>query len=273
MIVGKTSKGTTPAEIAGGTLPTRYKEFVVPAMPSSEMGMDAMQVTVISAYLDGRGSGSGDARARPEFRTAAGVTVGYGSPERVIVDGSPPAWYSWAVVGLDGGGHVEATAGQAYRMYPAVVGSSTEPGHLTARYYHTGTNDSASVYGTLQHLYAAPDEADPYLSRLPYDLAQRTLGGGLRPGRALRGTAGWHHTWFDPEIGYVAIARSEGEFADLVGERLRLTTVGSQRRSAVVYCHDESGELFDDLSLPRAAFVRLGNLWADALEVNIEVLE
>lgn len=115
---------------------------------------------------------------------------------------------------------------------------------------------------------------DDYYASLPFFESQRVLAEGVASvGAAVRGTCGWHGTNFDPHRGAVAIANTDGVFADFTGERVRLTYYHDPLapRTIIVYVYDEALPL-DDLSLPRPIFARLAPLAYENITVSAEVL-
>jgi hypothetical protein len=120
--------------------------------------------------------------------------------------------------------------------------------------------------------YTFPDETDEHLASLPFLDSQRALTFNTSTAVIVTGTCGWHGTRTDERQGSFAVVRSGGPFANLVGERVRITTRTGKRRSVVAYVHNESAELVDDLSITRRLFMEIGQLATDALDVRLEVL-
>ena len=65
--------------------------------------------------------------------------------------------------------------------------------------------------------------------------------------------------------------RSDGPLAHLVGERLEVRNLATQR-SVRVYCHALNSEVQTDISLSRRAFQAIGYLATEELDVTVEVL-
>ena len=137
----------------------------------------------------------------------------------------------------------------------------------------TPLSASLPMIASLFDSAAAPDVEDIELSRLPWDQTQTVFAGGvLRNSRAVA-TAGWHGNYLDAEQGAVAIVRSDGPLAAMVGERIK---VSRDDRVVYVYVHDEQAfpdELAgEDLSLSRRAFLGLAPWSVEALEVIVEIV-
>lgn len=117
-----------------------------------------------------------------------------------------------------------------------------------------------SVFGTYVSTHPVPVEDEFYYARLPFDLAQKTLDSGKNVENSIQiANCGWHGTRTDPERGSFVLVNADGPLADLVGERLRITSGrgGATIRSVVAYCHTRAS-LQEDLSLPRRLFFELG---------------
>jgi hypothetical protein len=116
---------------------------------------------------------------------------------------------------------------------------------------------------------------DLYLGSLGFVSAQREFAkaGATRPKTVL--SLGWHGTFKDPERTGFAVIRTESKHADLLGERVRVTTrVEGVQRSVLVYVHNEV-EMDDDsidLSLTRRAFMQVGFLSYEKLDGTVEVM-
>lgn len=141
----------------------------------------------------------------------------------------------------------------------------------------TPLTESISCYLKYFSPYSSlvPVETDLYYSRLPYKNAQAILGVGGPESVARVTNAGWHDTFIDPEIGSVALVRDGSALADLLGERIRVTTQGvGVPRSAVAYVHSlADANAFDwDLSLSRHVYSQLALLASDPIPVAVEVI-
>lgn len=118
------------------------------------------------------------------------------------------------------------------------------------------------------------DEDDFYYARLPFERAQKMLDTGKTEQGSLRVAAlGWHGNRLDQERGSFVIVNSAGPLADLVGERLRITSGRglAQARSIIAYCHTRA-TLDADLSVPRRLFLALGELGDTHPDVEVEIV-
>lgn len=123
------------------------------------------------------------------------------------------------------------------------------------------------IFATIYDAWDEPEVEDLHLGRLPFPQAQEAFAGGVA--RVSEVQAGWHGTVLSPETGSFALVNQEGPLADKVGDRLRVT-VGLN--NVFVYVLGEA-ELEDDISLTRRAFLALGPLAADSLDVTVGVAE
>lgn len=127
-----------------------------------------------------------------------------------------------------------------------------------------------SIFGTYTIPYAVSTAVDDeYLSTLPFATAQAALGATQPiPGSDVQAACGWHGTLTDPERGSVAIVRTDGPLADLVGERIRITF---EEEAVVAYVHTEA-DILDDLSVPRRSFMGLAPPAQESIDVTVEIL-
>lgn len=249
----------------------------------------------VGAYLDGGGASNADQVVRGVLYTDAGVLVAAGDAV-TIFDDQPAGWVWLAFPGLDG---LELpAAGYRFGLHAGVTGAGARlhvggTGSRTVFTGHTFTDGppesltggsttatAASLLLEVIDQVRLPDAGtvdDDYLATLPWDVTQRVFGASAAIRGTLRtATAGWYGTKFDPTMGAVAIVRSDGPLADLVGERVQVTRRAGAPRSVVVYITDERDfpdELADeDLLLTRRGFFALADLATDALDVTVEVL-
>lgn len=296
-ILGKTTRrDTTPTGVSAD-----HKYAIERVAP-----VDA-EVMKLSAYLDGQGPGSGEQVLRGFLIDVLAGTVAVTDPV-AIEDNSEAAWldlhFPTRVPLIAGrtyrmGLHANG-APQAARIY---VDASAD-GIRAIDDYSDGTDasfgagglwlsedlylspdlylDSSSVIGE-PALFATyitpartprPDEEDAYFARLAFPSAQRRLG-DTAPDRLSRTSAicGWHGTWLDAEHpgSSFAIVQFDGSLAEMVGERIKVTTKSG--RSVYAYVHRaldlDSG---DELSLTRRLFQHLAPLATESLQVTVEVL-
>lgn len=127
-----------------------------------------------------------------------------------------------------------------------------------------------TILGTAIRAYAAPENVDDeYLMTLPFATAQRVLGTTQPlPGTETLAQCGWHGTLTDPERGSVAVVRTDGPLADLVGERVQISY---EERTVVAYVHNEL-DVLDDISLPRRSFIKLALPSSESIAVTVSTL-
>lgn len=283
MILGRTRRGATAINLATDRVRGVDLTLGTPA-----------HLSHLAVLVDGLGLNLGTTLLRGVIYETDDVLIARGE-EVMVHDGDPEAWVQLpmgasAGMLLDAGNyrfgiHIGGVVGCARTFVddPGIGGS-----WQVTDTYADGTADplpavtsltaSLPILASLFEPWIAPAVEDIQLSRLPWDLSQRALGatGVLRSSRTT-GIAGWHGSILDTETGAVAIVRSDGPLAKLVGERIKVTREDSQvERTVYLFVHDEQAfpdELAsEDLSLTRTAFVRLSPWCTDALEVTIEVL-
>lgn len=279
MIAGQPVAGSTPVDLDANRV--RGLDFTL---------AEAAHLSHITVLLDGGGPGSGAALARAVLYDAADVLLARGD-EVSIADGAAAAWVQ---LRFEADGGLLVAAGD-YRAGLHLGGVSEAARTFVDDPGTDGSWEATDVYadGTAATLpadtpltagmplivslfepWVEPAVDDLELTRLPFGLAQASLGatGVLRATRTAA-VAGWHGTFLDPEHGAVAIVRSDGPLAELVGERVRVSTRDG-RRSVAVYVNDEQDfpdELAaEDLSLSRRAFLALAPWCTEALEVTVE---
>lgn len=251
-------------------------------------------VSKVSIYLDGQGSGIGDQVARAVIYDAATNALVAVGDEVVVREGQKPGWVDFSFSALKGklalvpgdifvGLHTGLAAntirmsasgphggGGKFNLDSYADGPSSPFGTATA------VNWDFALYVMAHDSYAPPDETDIYLSRLPFsdaEAALRTAGRGLSTPRLA--DAGWHDTFIDPETGAVALVRAGGAFEDLLGERIRVSTqTPVDRRVVIAYVHNLADpDAFDwDLSLSRHLFSQVSLLAKETVPVLVEVL-
>lgn len=180
---------------------------------------------------------------------------------------------SWAVI---------ARIGKSLALRWSITGI-TALSLLNADTYSDGASNpfgsaTESVYDlTLFATYITepvlPEADDFYYARLPFDLAQSALDTGKAVGEPVRiGRLGWHGTRIDPERGSFAVVDADGPLADLVGERVRITSGrGEIQRSVIAYCHNRA-TLGEDMSVTRRLFLALAVPGDDSLSVEVEII-
>lgn len=123
------------------------------------------------------------------------------------------------------------------------------------------------IYATVFTAWEPPEVEDLQLGRLPWSGAQESFAGAAR--ETVEATCGWHGTRLHHETGAFALVNREGPLAHMVGDRIKVTR---DLNAIYVYVVGEE-ELEEDLSLSRRAFLQLGPLSADYLDVVVGVSE
>lgn len=251
-------------------------------------------VSKVSVYLDGQGTGIGDQVVRAIIYDAVTNALAAVSDEVVVRKGQAAGWVDFPFSALKG--NLALTPGdyfvglhtglQTNTIRMSGSGPSGGGGKFNVDTYADGP---AATFGAANAVtwnfalvvtafepYLPPDETDIYYSRLPYydaGAALRTAGRGVAAPRLA--DAGWHDTFIDPETGANALVRAGGVFEDLLGERIRVTTQSPvDRRGVIAYVHNLADEdIFDwDLSLTRHLFSQLSLLAKETVPVLVEVL-
>lgn len=196
------------------------------------------------------------------FLTAlpSGIVVGAGTTELgVIVGGDANVLRVAQIDPLTPGGRWNADTYTDGAANP--FGSATS---LTA---------NMSIFATASPVWLErPDAGMDVIARLGWTDAQRLLLSAALSSPVYQATAAWHGTVVDPNRGSFAVVRRAGPLADLVGERLKLTTSGPNPLSCLVYVFQAVTSLEQDISLARRAFASLELLARDTVDVKIEVL-
>jgi hypothetical protein len=273
MILGKTDDPTTPQPAAADMIVGRRET----------MAYDQVLIPKLSVLADGGGSGSGTQMMRGALWNAADELVAV-TEEVEIANGDGFGWHDlnfaefptwtngeqWAM-----GVHFGGVAEVARYVIP-----EDNSGFNMTDTYSDGTPDlsaeSAGEGPLITATFIRPVDLrtmdDLYYARLGHYSAQELLGTGATE-TVERTVCGWHGTWLDPEPqgASFAVVDREGDLADLVGERIRVSAYG---RSVVAYVHRatelDSGDVH--LSLSRRAFAALAVLSTEELRVKVEVL-
>lgn len=240
----------------------------------------------LTCFLDGQGAGVGDQRLKAiVYATGAGGALKGAGSEVLVADGAAGAWVDLpfaAPLFLPAGtyqmGMHAGLADKTVRGY-GVTGTGTRVASDTyadGQAATFGTTSSANTLPIFASFFPAwtPDDAlsDEYLATLGFQTAQAALGDTAGPvgGSALSGACGWHGTLLDPHVGPYAVVRSDGPFADRVGERVRVS-LPVKHRSVVCYVVSEA-DIEEDISLARRAFLSLAPPSEDELTVTVETL-
>jgi hypothetical protein len=283
MILGGSKAGGTAVELVADRV--RVNPGVLPA---------PAHLSHVAAYLDGLGAGAGAALLRAVIYDGADKLVAR-SAEGAIADGQAASWVQFRFDTNGGlllpadtysiGLHIGGVTNNARTWTDVAPGPTSRQATDTyadgaASPLPAASNQSKTlpVCAALFEPWVTPLVQDVELARLPWVLAQRVLGATGPATRTPRAaTCGWHGAKTDPEVGAFCIVRSDGPFADLVGERVRVTyRVGTNERTVALYCHDEQSfppeAAMEDLSLTKRAFLALAPLSRDWLPVSLQVL-
>jgi hypothetical protein len=191
----------------------------------------------------------------PEGIIGAEGAIEYG----VIVGGDPGVLRVAQIDPLAPGGREHA---DAYADEPTDPFGADTP--LTA---------TMSIFATGSLLWAPRlGEGMDMIARMGWLDAQEFLAGTVLSIPTFDVTATWHGTVVDANRGAFAIVRRGGPLAGLVGERIRVSTLGAQPRSCLVYVWAALPSLEQDMSLARRAYAALDLLAKDTSDVHIEVL-
>lgn len=279
--MGKPGVGGTAFEIAADT--KRVARYLMPR--------DGRLVK-LSCYLDGQGSGAGSQVCRGVVYTSSGTLVAQGD-EVVILDGQAPGWVDLSFSlsseepgsDLIGGalydlGLLAGGASNSIRAYgDALVGAT----HRNTDTYADGAagafggstvlDFNLSVFGSFVNDWEAPFAEEMLYGRLPFEAAQATLETHSLVSQARTlARAGWYGTRRDPERGSFVIVDSLGPLGGMVGERLRIARTDlPTSRAIVAYCHTRD-DLEFDLALSRRAFLALGSLTENSVNVEVAVV-
>ena len=123
--------------------------------------------------------------------------------------------------------------------------------------------------------YAAPEEVEVYLARLPFPEAQAVFASTGPSGESRLGVCSWHGTMLDPERGSFVVVQVDGKFDDWIGERVRVRLRGGrgEERAVYGYVYNAADVSPDDLSLPRRLFAALAAPGLDRLDVFVEKMK
>lgn len=106
------------------------------------------------------------------------------------------------------------------------------------------------------------------LARRALPKAQELLAGEVQASSAQSIEVGWYDQNLDVEVPAFAVVHPAGDYADLVGEILKVSRRG---KSVFVYVH-RSADAGVDLALCRRAFLELGELWEDTITATVAIV-
>jgi len=253
---------------------------------------ETITIGSLVVYLDGNGVGSGQQVIRPIVMEDGNPGSLAAGNEVVVTDGQPPGWVhlpfdsppTLRAGSLPRAGTWAGPAAYTVRVFGDTTADSDDMHNYSSPYYSppvagsivgfVGFLPSIVLVGVATWRPQGP-VTDDELAALPVDVAQGLLlGGSVASFEAA--ACGWHYSPDKPPPPASAIVRTDGQLADLVGERVRLTAdTPTGPASVVVVVVDEQPfdeTLDEDISLAREAFLRLGSLWHDSLTVRVEVL-
>lgn len=253
----------------------------------------ACRVIKLSAYLDGLGAGEGSSQVlRGVIYDDAGVLVAVGD-EVTIADMQTAGWVDLLFNAYPGGvtlleddydlGVIAGASEQIARLYGDTATNASKVGTDT---YSDGPSDpigsvsnasfAPSIFATYVLTMAVPDMTEIEYARMPFSRTQSFFGlTSGSPISAVGAVCGWYGTRLDAERASVVVVAEGGALADLVGERLRITSLdsGRSRRQVIAYCHSVAS-LNDEeaLALPRRLYTELAPLSKVPINVAVEVM-
>lgn len=245
-------------------------------------------VSKLSVAVDGLGGG-GNQALRGVIYSSGGDLLGV-SAEITIENLTEPGWVDLifdSPVEVSGseiydlGVHCGEASG-AVRLYETLEGTNLstvtdayDGGPATTGFTPSYSTGELGIFATFAYRWQPPNETDLYLASLGFQSAQFALSGVGDPRTKQRSYATWHGTFLDPEPqgASLAIVQSGSPLAELVGERVKVTS--ASRRSVTVYVHRETDLDLDDdtqISLSRRAWQALAPASDDILLVTTEVV-
>lgn len=270
--------------IAGKTTPGNYSPFVVTdtgyLMPVT-LPRDGV-VLGISVAVDGLGPGHGDQVARGVIYSGSGTLLS-STASLTVANGQGLAWLMFTLPAplplLRGTYHAGMQAGPVDdSMRLSAIGFGATGLTYTDTYSDgpasslptTAPAPDYSIWVAYTIPYEVPGNVtDDWLATLNFADAQSVLSStGVLFNSAQTAVVGWHGTLTDPQRGSFCIVSSSGPLADLVGERVK---VSKGDRSVYAYCHTD-GDILEDLSLTRRAFMALDYPATTELEATVEIM-
>lgn len=258
--------------------------------------LDSAQVVIrLGAYLRGNGESGGGQVLRGVIYTAGGTLVAASRPVSIDQD-ETEQWVSFffpdPVATFLPAGDYRFGIHSGVTDEGAMFFVAAEGGDRTAFAPHLFTDGAPQIVSggvdtgfpmlvfleTLDPVIVPGGVGDDYLATLPFGLAQRVFRSAAPIASSLvSALAGWYGTSFDPTAGANAIVRSDGPLADLVGERVLVTSRGTvQDRSVAVFVHDErlfpDEDAGEDLMLTARAFLEIASQPLNDLAVDVVVL-
>ena len=119
----------------------------------------------------------------------------------------------------------------------------------------------------------AQQDLELMASRRAFPVSQQLLAGPVQREASPAATVGWHNTDICAETGAIAVVPPEGILSGLVGDVIVVKrSTPTLIRGVFVYVVGTSGDLIDDLSLSRRAFLDLGLLSSERLTCSVGVI-
>jgi hypothetical protein len=206
------------------------------------------------------------------FSSASGQTTEIYMDAVLMLRGStvPSSYFDGSIDGCLwlGTAHASASASGAYATDAYSDGAAATFGALTA-----GPRPALFATYITPALMPVPLEEDAYFARRGFPSAQQQIGStGPERGTRQRAVCGWHGTWVDeePQGASFAIVQRDGDLADLVGERVKVS-LGDRHIYAYVH-RDADLDSGDEISLSRRLFIGLAPLATESLDVRVETL-
>jgi hypothetical protein len=194
-------------------------------------------------------------------------TTGFDSAGRATVGGQVINYTSKEATklkGVTGGAGVIPASSEVLQSSAAVIRNQPEEPTSEAGEYR--------IFATYFTAPELPDIDDIQIGRYPFEYAQSILG--MDPPQDATSTVAscsWHGTLLNPERGSFALVQRDGRFAELIGERVKVSTFLGKSVNAYVLGEAELDEE-DDISLTRRLFLELAPLSTDAINVRVAVL-
>lgn len=280
-LIGETRVGDTITAVAVNT--KRVAGFTLSA---------PTRIVKLSLACDGGGgAATGNyAKLRPViYQSNALIAVG---DEVIVASDDPVRWVDLPFLAAFPGGVVVGAGttefgvlvgGDANVLRVAQIDPLSPGGRWNADTYTDGPTNpfgsatsltaNMSIFATASPVWVERSTTRmDVIARLGWEDAQRLLLSAVVPTPTYQATASWHGTVVDPNRGSFAVVRAGGPLAGLVGERLKLTTVGNNQRTCFVYVFQAVSALEQDISLARRAFAALELLAIDTVDVKIEVM-
>lgn len=150
-----------------------------------------------------------------------------------------------------------ATANVNWTTPPATLGALSEAGRR-------------AIFGTLFEVAAVglPEMDDEWYAKLGFPSAQGVFGDVATARHVGLATCGWHGSSLGEPGSFALVNGEDRRWAELVGERVRLT---HDDRQVYAYVFEEAS-IAEDISLSRRLFEELALLATEEIDVDVEVV-